>query len=48
VEFVSRDRDGLYADGARRGAPQAQQIADRFHLVFNLREAVEHELARQR
>ena len=48
VEFVSRDRQGLYADGARRGAPQALQIADRFHLVFNLREAVEHELARQR
>ncbi len=48
VKFVSRDRQGLYADGARRGAPQALQIADRFHLVFNLREAVEHELARQR
>jgi transposase len=48
VEFVSRDRHGLYADGVRRGAPQAQQIADRFHLVFNLGEAVELELARER
>ena len=45
VEMVSRDRAGLYADGARRGAPQARQIADRFHLLQNFREAVERQLS---
>ena len=48
VEFITRDRYGLYADAALRGAPQARQIADRFHLLLNLREAVERELGRQR
>ncbi len=42
--MVSRDRAGLYADGARQGAPQARQIADRFHLLQNFREAVERQL----
>ena len=31
VIIVSRDRGGEYAAAARKGAPQAQQIADRFH-----------------
>ncbi len=38
VDIVSRDRGGEYAAAARKGAPQAQQIADRFHLLKNLRE----------
>ena len=48
IEIISRDRFGLYAKAAQRGAPQAQQVADRFHLLVNLQEAVEHELSRQR
>jgi hypothetical protein len=48
VELVSRDRFGLYSQAAVQGAPQAQQIADRFHLLMNLKEAVEKELSRQR
>jgi hypothetical protein len=40
VEIVSRDRGGNYAAAARKGAPQAQQIANRFHLLKNLRETL--------
>jgi transposase len=41
LTVVCRDRSDLYADGIRRGAPQAVQAADRFHLVHNLRQALE-------
>ena len=46
VKVVSRDRCGLYAQGTRQGAPQARQVADRFHLLQNLREGIEHQLSR--
>ncbi len=47
VEIVSRDRGGAYADGARQGAPQARQVADRFHLLRNVTDSLERFLARQ-
>lgn len=39
VTTVSRDRYGPYALGVKTGAPQARQVADRFHLLMNLGEA---------
>ena len=48
VTIVCRDRSALYADGIRRGAPHAVQVVDRFHLVKNLREAIEALLHDQR
>ena len=44
MEVVSRDRAGLYAEAAREGAPQARQVADRFHLLQNFRETIERQL----
>jgi transposase len=44
IETISRDRCGIYAEGATIGAPQSQQIADRFHLVLNLSSTMERVL----
>jgi transposase len=41
VEIIARDRSNAYAEGARQGAPQATQVADRFHLLQNLRETLD-------
>ena len=39
TEIVSRDRASLYAQAATTAAPQAIQVADRWHLLHNLTEA---------
>jgi transposase len=48
VDIVSRDRGAVYVDGATRGAPQAIQVCDRWHLCKNIGDAVEAFLIRAR
>ena len=47
VEIISRDRAQIYIDGIGQGAPEAIQVADRWHLLKNWRETLERLLNRQ-
>src|SRR5262249_3612767 len=46
VEIISRDRASRYAQAATAGAPAATQIADRYHLLANLGDALQRLLDR--
>ncbi len=48
VEIITRDRSEIYAEGARQGAPDAVQVADRWHLLKNVGDVVERVLHRHR
>lgn len=47
VKVLSRDRSAVYRSGMNQGAPQALQVADRFHLLQNLTQALEQALGNQ-
>jgi transposase len=46
VEIVARDRASIYADALAKGAPSAQQVADRWHLTQNIGSALQDLLSR--
>lgn len=48
IAVIARDRRGAYATGARQGAPDAVQVADRWHLLANWHEAIERAFNRYR
>lgn len=45
VRVVTRDRSTGYARGVSEGAPQAPQVADRWHLLHDARQVAERWLA---
>src|SRR5712692_130640 len=48
IDVVSRDRASAYADAVKRALPHATQVADRYHLIQNLREHLPRFLDRKR
>ena len=48
VEIIARDRSTEYARGASEGAPQAKQVADRWHLLLNLQQMLKRWLQTRR
>jgi len=47
ISILSRDRSKTYKQGMSQGAPDAMQVADRFHLLQNLAAVLERFLATQ-
>lgn len=47
VEILSRDRSSEYFRGAPEGAPNAQQVLDRYHVLTNVHEVVKRVVSRK-
>lgn len=47
IKYVTRDRSTVYASAIRKAIPEAKQIADRFHLVKNLGDAIQEEIKQE-
>ncbi|WP_317042926.1 ISL3 family transposase [Arcticibacter eurypsychrophilus] len=47
IKYVTRDRSTAYASAIKKAIPEAKQIADRFHLVKNLSDAVQEEIRQE-
>src|SRR5438128_8635758 len=45
IDTISRDGSSEYASAIKKGAPQARQVSDRWHLVKNLAACVSVQLA---
>src|SRR5215471_2850579 len=48
IQVVSRDRASAFADAVSQVLPHATQVADRYHLVQNLREHLQRLLDHKR
>ncbi len=48
VEVVARDRSNVCREGIDAGAPEAKQVADRWHLLHNLTQVLENFLLNKR
>ncbi len=47
IKYVTRDRSTVYSSAIKRAIPEAKQIADRFHLVKNLGDAIQEEIRQE-
>src|SRR5690606_1268804 len=47
IKFVTRDRATAYAGAVTKAVPEAKQIADKFHLVKNLSDAIQEEIRQE-
>ncbi len=47
IKVVSRDRSSAYIEAIKQGAPNAIQVADRWHLLHNMVETIEKALTRR-
>lgn len=47
IEIVTRDRSGEYRDAITQALPNAIQVADRWHLLKNMYEAIERHLSKR-